>query len=186
MKAQITMILAAIALVGCSSRQMTMIEKSRNSNLPRGDYGFTLGGSLSEAEENARIRGFQSVSGTNVSVKPDEWRDFTVPNNPEISSITMFLDDGKVTQVSIIYTYASLRPSFKDIRQRLRNQFGKEVGIDDSKFELPIYLEDGKTPSGHIDHLHNQSAFWSDCKTVIKLEGRTRPDSRPTFRTSRA
>lgn len=114
---------------------------------PLGNFGFHLGAALTEVDANAERRKLRRVDGTNVSVKPDEWRYFEVLGHPHIGSVTMFLKDGVVSQLNVNYKEESATPSFSQLRKRFRKYLGKEAGDD-------------------------TEAFWSDGNTVIVLRGR--------------
>lgn len=111
---------------------------------PLGNYGFHLGASLAEVDSNAEKRKLHRVDGTNVSVKPDEWRYFQVFGHPHIGSITMFIKDGIVSQLNVNYKEDQAGPTFAKRRKQFRKHLGKEIG-DDSE------------------------AFWADGNTVIVL-----------------
>lgn len=115
--------------------------------LPRGNFGFVLGATLSEAEENAKSRGLWPVPGTNDSVKPDEWRYFEVTRDPRITTITMFLREGTISQLNISYE-ADSNCSFDCLKKQLRADFGPEVAAGSGE------------------------SYWADGQTVIALRDR--------------
>ncbi|MFC1679217.1 hypothetical protein ACFL2T_03290 [Elusimicrobiota bacterium] len=131
-----------------------------------------------DVDANARTRGYVNVPDTNVSVKPDEWRYFESPPGEKFNPITMFIRNGKADSISFHYPSGSLHPTFGEALNEAQREFGEAAGADDRHSETPIYMSDGKTPSGDIDRRHSQSAYWSDGKTVIRLSGSTQEDSR--------
>jgi|GEM_PF-2947811 len=116
------------------------------AGLPRGDFGFVLGSSLRDADENAKSRGLWPVAGTNVSARPDEWRYFEVSRDPEISVITMFFRDGTLSQLNISHD-ANSKVTFDRLFERLRSKLGKE------------------------SVLGRGESYWADGQTVVVLSG---------------
>lgn len=133
------------------------------SSLPRLEFGFALGDTLAQIDANAAKRGLERDPNLNDSVRPDQWRYLAVLRDPEISVITMFLMDGPVGEIGIHYGTKGIPAKFEVIRDRLRKKLGKESDFEDVEIDIP------SVQSHSAEHRRYQSAYWSDCRTLIGL-----------------
>lgn len=135
------------------------------SSLPRGEFGFALGATLAQVDANASKRGLEPIPHSNVSVNPSQWRYFEVLRDPEVQSISMFLMDGPVDEISINYGTSERPLSFEVVREKLRRKLGKERDSDDFTIDTPANRQNA------AQHHHYQIAYWWDCRTLIRLRG---------------
>lgn len=139
-------------------------------SLPRGEYGFTLGATLAQVDANASKRGLERVVRWNDSIRLEQGRYFRVHGDAEIESITMFLEEGPLNEIGIHYKTKDHPKMFEMVRERLRKKLGKETDFEDAVIDIPA------GPANSAEHRHNQSAYWSDCRTLIQLDS-TNADS---------
>jgi hypothetical protein len=141
------------------------------SSLPRGEFGVHLGSLLAEVDKNARSSGLSSTGEKNASLSDLEWRHFRIPSQSKYEYLIVVLRNKRANEITLIYPGGTTRPSFQEVLEQLRTQFGRPGGVVDRYNESAV--EDGQGgQTEFISQGHTQSAYWFDGRTLIELQGR--------------
>jgi hypothetical protein len=150
---------AALAAVSCSSR-----DASKRSTLPRGDYGFELGASMTDLRAHANADGFRTeeakifmsltngrVDGDNTLGPNTEWPAFVPKSSSDVVHVAVVGWHGRATTITVQYVPEA--KSFDGLVKELRSRIGREPEIT-------------KIDSGGIE---KSFAEWHDSRTKVKV-----------------